>query len=120
MEAQHGGRDTAKFQAWLARHTNCNENYDGASGGMEVEAAEILWGRSLDCGFRYTTMMSDGDSRTFKHLTEKKVYGDDVVIVKEECINHVAKRMGTALRKLATQTEKAGVTQPSLQIYADR
>ena len=54
-------------------------------------------------------MVSDGDSRTFRHLTEKKVYGDDV-IVKEECINHVAKRMGTALRKLATQTEKAGVT----------
>ncbi|KAI0234644.1 hypothetical protein LSAT2_015041 [Lamellibrachia satsuma] len=77
---------------------------------MEVEAAEILWGRSLERGFRYTAMVSDGDSRTFKHLTEKKVYGDDVVIVKEECINHVAKRMGTALRKLATQTKKAGVT----------
>ena len=109
-EARHGGRDTAQFQRWLARHANCNKNYDGASGGMEVEAAEILWGRSLERGFRYTTMVSDGDSRTFKHLTEKKVYGDDVVIVKEECINHVAKRMGTALRKLATQTKKAGVT----------
>ena len=54
--------------------------------------------------------MSDGDARTFKHLTEKKVYGDDVTIEKEECINHVGKRMGTALRKLATQTKKAGVT----------
>ena len=107
-EARHGGRDTAQFQRWLASHANCNKNYGGASGGME--AAEILWGRSLECGFRYRTMVSDGDSRTFKHLTEKKVYGDDVVIVKEECINHVAKQMGTALRKLATQTKKAGVT----------
>ena len=49
------------------------------------------------------------DTRTFKHLTEKKVYGDEVTIEKEDCINHVAKR-GTALRKLATQTKKAGVT----------
>ena len=49
------------------------------------------------------------DTRTFKHLTEKKVYGDEVTIEKEECINHVAKR-GTSLRKLATQTKKAGVT----------
>ena len=51
------------------------------------------------------------DTRTFKHLTEKKVYGDEVTIEKEEseCINHFAKR-GTALRKLATQTKKAGET----------
>ncbi|KAK2185091.1 hypothetical protein NP493_246g02030 [Ridgeia piscesae] len=77
---------------------------------MEVAAAKMLWDRSLDRGFRYTTMVSDGDSRTFKRLTEMKVYGDDVKITKEECINHVAKRMGTALRKLATQTKKTGVT----------
>ena len=109
-EARCGGRDTAQYQTWLANHKNCNANYHGTSGGMEVKAAEILWGRSLNRGFRYTTMVSDGDARTFKHLTEKKVYGDDVTIEKEECINHVAKRMGTALRKLATQTKKAGVT----------
>ena len=39
-----------------------------------------------------------------------KVYGDDITIVKEECVNHVVKRMGTALRKLTTQTKKTGVT----------
>ena len=77
---------------------------------MEVAAAKMLWDCSLDRGFRYTTMVSDGDSRTFKRLTKMKVYGDDVKITKEECINHVAKRMGTALRKLATQTKKTGVT----------
>ena len=37
-----------------------------------------------------------------------KVYGDDVKITKEECTNHVAKRMGTALRKLATQINTWG------------
>ena len=68
-EARCGGRDTAQYQTWLANHKNCNVNYHGSSGGMEVEAAEILWERSLNRGFRYTTMVSDGDARTFKHLT---------------------------------------------------
>ena len=53
-----GGRDTAQYQTWLANHKNCNANYHGTFGGMEVEAAEILWGRSLNRGFRYRTMVS--------------------------------------------------------------
>ena len=87
----------------------CNCNYQGSSGGMEVQAAEHLWTRSLNRGFRYTTMLSDGDAKTFNHLTSLQVYGD-VVIQKEECINHVAKRLGTALRKVAASGKKAGVT----------
>ena len=52
-------------------------------------------------------MLSDGDARRFTDVTEN---GDDVTNVKEECINNVAKRMGTELRKLTKQTKKAGVT----------
>ena len=52
----------------------------------------------------------DGYARTFRHLSDLKVYGEDVALAKEECINHVAKRMSTALRKLSTQTRKTGVT----------
>ena len=55
-------------------------------------------------------MVSDGDARTFRHLSDLKVYGEDVALAKEECINHVAKWMGTALRKLSMQTKKTGVT----------
>ena len=110
-KARFGGSDTAKFHAWFRSHENdCNKNYTGAAGGMEVTAAEIMWGRSEFKGFRYTTMVSDGDARTFRHLSDLKVYGEDVALAKEECINHVAKRMGTALRKLSTQTKKNGVT----------
>ena len=76
---------------------------------MEVEAAEILWNRSMERGFRYTTMVSDGDSKSFRHLTNLRVYGD-VEVHKEECVNHVAKRLGTALRKLAASGKKSGVT----------
>ena len=105
-----GGKATAAFQQWFADHRDeCQRNHQGSSGSMEKAAAELLWRRSVDRGFRYTTLLSDGDANTFKHLTGLKVYGD-VVLEKEECINHVSKRLGTALRKLASSGKKAGVT----------
>ena len=107
---RYGGRDTDEFKAWYATHMNeCNRNFDGTSGGMEASAAEQLWERSLERGFRYTTIVADGDAKTYKHLCDRRIYGD-VVLKKEECINHVAKRLGTAMRKLASSGKKAGVT----------
>ncbi len=67
----------------------CNNNYEGSSGGMEMKAAELLWDHSTNRDFRYTTMLSDGDARTFNHLSSLQVYGH-VGLQKEDCINHVA------------------------------
>ena len=107
---RYGGRDTDEFKAWYATHRNeCNRNFDRTSGGMEAAAGEQLWERSLERGFRYTTIVADGDAKTYKHLCDRRIYGD-VVLKKEECINHVAKRLGTAMKKLASSGKKAGVT----------
>ena len=104
------GNEHPRVQDVDGLETECNKNFRGTSGGMEVEAAEILWNRSLErLNLQFTTMVSDGDSKSFKHLTNKRVYGD-VELHKEECINHVAKRLGIALRKLAASGKKAGVT----------
>ncbi|KAM7297060.1 hypothetical protein ISCGN_022214, partial [Ixodes scapularis] len=79
---------------------------DAKSGRMEVEAALTLFKRSFSKhDLRYTALVSDGDSRTFSALTEENVYGL-VPIVKEECLNHVQKRMGTALRNLVQKSDK--------------
>ncbi|KAH7981696.1 hypothetical protein HPB52_000721 [Rhipicephalus sanguineus] len=79
---------------------------------MEVEAAKILFGRSLEKhGLRYTTMLCDGDSRAFNSLQEEKVYGF-VPIEKEDCVNHIHKRMGAALRNLLQKSKGEG--RPSL------
>lgn len=76
------------------------KNTDSKSGQMEPEAAVALFERSLSRhGLRYTTMLCDGDSRSFRALEEAKVYGY-INVEKEDCINHVQKRMGTALRNL--------------------
>ncbi|XP_070175731.1 uncharacterized protein [Littorina saxatilis] len=78
---------------------------------MEVEAARVLWGRSVSRhNLRYTVMLSDGDTKTFQELSKIKPYGDQVTIEKEECINHVSKRLGTALRNLVTDCRKKGIT----------
>lgn len=96
------------LEGWLKNHMpNCEKNYDGSSPMMEVEAAERIWSRSLKHGFRYTTLISDGDSKTLSHLNSAKIYGDKE-IEKIECINHVSKRLGTALRNLVKDNKKTG------------
>ena len=64
---------------------------------MEVAAASIMWKRSIaQSKFRYKTIISDGDSKAFSHLSEEKVYGD-IELEREQCMNHVKKRLSTAL-----------------------
>lgn len=97
------------YSAWKANHV-CQKNTESKSGQMEPEAAVALFERSLARhGLRYTTILCDGDSRSFHALEDAKVYGY-VNIAKEDCINHVQKRMGTALRNLIQKhkTEHGG------------
>lgn len=75
---------------------------------MEVVAAERIWARSLDHGFKYNTLISDGDSKTLSQLNSASPYGEQA-IDKIEGVNHVAKRLGTALR-IIVQDNKTGCT----------
>lgn len=105
------GAKSKAFKEWHDRHIpDCEYNYTGSSPAMEMEAAKILWERSKSYGLRYTTVLSDGDAKTFSHLQQSKVYGDNVDLVKEECINHIHKRMGTALRNLVSDEKKRSST----------
>ncbi|GBM13704.1 hypothetical protein AVEN_148219-1 [Araneus ventricosus] len=86
-------------------------NYVGSSNAMEVKDAEILRTRSVEnCGMRYMNVLSDGDSKTYQHLLELDVYGDSMKISKEECLNHVAKRLGTGFRNKVKEWRRKGVT----------
>ena len=100
--------------AWEEKHKpSCSKNNEGSSGSMEVECALRIWKRSIEeHSLRYTTMLSDGDSKAYDAVSAANVYGGEILIEKEDCINHVAKRMGTALRKLASlsKAQKSTVT----------
>ncbi|GBM30939.1 hypothetical protein AVEN_71729-1 [Araneus ventricosus] len=74
---------------------------------MEVKAAEILWTRSVEnCGMRYIFFQLV-ILRRHQHLLD--VYGDNMKISKEECLNYVAKRLGTGLRNKVKECRSKGV-----------
>ena len=79
VKKRYRGMNTHGFRNWHETHSNeCNRNYSRSSGRMEAAAAESLWNRSIERDFRYTTLLSDGDARTYKHLCDLNIYGDDV------------------------------------------
>ncbi|XP_059147916.1 uncharacterized protein LOC131935516, partial [Physella acuta] len=101
--------DPEKHLTWYEGHkAKCSRNFSGSSGAMEVEAAKKMWGRSeARHQLRYTTIVSDGDTKTYSALLESRPYRH--MIEKQECINHVAKRLNTALRNLVNAENKRGV-----------
>ena len=102
------------YKCWEENHAKkCLKNYEGSANSMEMECAQRIWKRSeRKYKFRYTTLLSDGDSKTYDNLLKVNVYGDEIEIKKEECVNHVAKRMGTALNNLVSQckAEKSSIS----------
>ena len=93
---------TEKFQRLRAEH-NCQKNHTSSSAAMEIDGVRRVFGRSVkERGLRYTKYIGDGDSKTYETIKNEKPYGDDTIIEKIECVGHVQKRLGTALRKLKT------------------
>lgn len=101
------------YNDWLAKHQpKCTQNFRGTSGAMEEEEATRMWSRNLAKKLQYNTFIGDGDSNAHKAVDILRPYGA-IDVVKEECKNHVKKRMGTALWKLRDDyyvllTTKAG------------
>ena len=68
---------------------------------MEAEGAARLYGRSIEKHkFRYIPFVWEGDRKSYSSICKSLPYGAGVIIPKEDCIGHVTKRMGTALRKV--------------------
>jgi hypothetical protein len=109
----------ADFTTWKATHRNCKKNFEGKAGSMETEAARRLWSRSVARGYRYTSFVGDGDSSAFNAVKELNPY-PGVTVVKEECLNHVSKRLGSRLRnlkknlKVPVTTKKGKIIQRSV------
>ncbi|KAK3797630.1 hypothetical protein RRG08_054656 [Elysia crispata] len=88
--------DADKFAVWERQHLGsgaCDRNFFGTAGMMEVHASKIMWARSvMKHNMRYTIVVSDGDSKSFNAVSEKRPYGPDCMIEKEDYINHVCGR----------------------------
>ena len=89
---------------WEGHQASCEVNYCGSSSAMESTGALAIWKRSVSKNkLGYTQMISDGDSKTFKLLGDQLPYGVSNLESKHECVGHVQKRMGTALREKAKE-----------------
>ena len=74
------------FEIWRASH-KCSLNYRGSAPNMEKIGAVKIFERSIEkYSLRYTDFYGDGDSKSFSAV--EKVYGDDKLVSKKECIGH--------------------------------
>ena len=54
---------------------------------MEVDSVKEMFSRSEEnFGVKYSNYIGDGDSATFKAILDLKPYGDELTVVKSECI----------------------------------
>ena len=100
--------DSHEKRLWRAEHQGkCKANYRGSAPAMETEGVKRIFERSEEKHkLRYTQYFGDGDSKGFSKV--KNTYRDKgLTVVKKECVGHVQKRVGTALRKL--KKEKKGL-----------
>lgn len=105
-KAKEDSRSLRSLQQFMATHDAvCDRNHNGSSNAMEVAAAEIIWERSKDGPLRYTTMLSDGDSKAHSAVLKSNPYG--IAIKKEECVNHVAKRLTHGLESLKKKSAES-------------
>ena len=92
------------YKQWKDKH-ECDANFTGSAGAMEPEGALEMFERSMDYKVRFKNLISDGDSKTHSLLLQEQPYGPetDHQVEKMDCVGHVQKRMGTALRNLKQQ-----------------
>lgn len=77
--------DDDGYGDWVLSH-RWLKNIDRNAGRMEAETPLILFKRSLKRnGLRYTTALSDRDSRTFYALTQEGIYGS--LETEKDCLN---------------------------------
>ena len=68
---------------------------------MEADCVEEMYQRSVQrYNIHYNPFIGDGDSSAYSTIDRERPYDPTVFIKKEECINHVTKRIDTNLRRL--------------------
>lgn len=90
-----------EYLLWFeAEHSeDCASNYEGSSGGMEVQGVLEMFKRSITLhAAKYAYYIGDGDSKTFSNLVDSNPY-TDFIVKKLECVLHVGKRMFRRLKE---------------------
>ena len=104
-------KKSEKYKNWCDKHkATCYINHSGSSDSMETQGVVEMFLRSIDKnGLRYITFVGDGDSSCYASVCEAlrnapTCYSYEVK--KEECVGHIQKRIGTALREYKKKNER--------------
>ena len=94
-------QSSSEYATWKETHS-CDANFTGSAGAMEPQGTLKLFSRSLQYKIRYKHLVADGDSKTHALLLREQPYGfePENQVRKLDCVGHVQKRLGTALRTL--------------------
>jgi hypothetical protein len=96
--------DAAKKADLQERH-KCKANYQGSAPSMEVEGVKRIFKRSEQTRkLQYTEYFGDGDSKAYQEVQD--CYEN--IHIEKECVGHVQKCVGTALRKLKNDNKGIG------------
>lgn len=93
-------KTSEEYQRWKEAH-KCDINFEGIAGAMEPHCTVEMFKQSLQYNLQYNQLIADGDTKMHM-LLEQQPYGSTLV-EKCDCVGHVQKRMGMALRSLKTQ-----------------
>ena len=83
------------------------KDFQGSAPSMETGVKRIFQRSVQKHKLRYTEYYGDGDSKGFSGV-ENTYIEKELKVVKKECVGHVQKRVGTALRKLKKGKERYG------------
>ena len=102
--------DHVKYHQWKAEHqSDCKANFHGSSGLMEPKGMENIFSRSAEKHkLLYTEFYSDGDSKSFDSVKDVYKHSHHKEVKRLQCVGHVQKRLGTALRKLKREVKGLG------------
>ena len=102
-------KDSQKYQQWFEHHKlQCSINHEKSAESMEKDAAVTMFLRSVKLhGLMYTTYVGDGDSSAYAEAADAvfQKYGEQYLVLKEDCIGHFQKRMGAALRNFKNKNK---------------
>ena len=95
-------KESESYNKWWEHHKDlCESNHKGPAEAMEKDAAVAMFLRSIEKHkLKYTLYVGDGDSSSYGVVADAvfQKYGSTYLVLKEDCIGHIQKRMGNNLR----------------------
>lgn len=89
----------------------CYKNWSGTSTAMEADIIVQGFKQSLQSNnLIYSHLIGDGDSSVMKKINLAKPYGNDVIVKKIECTNHILRNYSNRLKDMSTKRKSSSGT----------